>query len=177
MVASGEVGVYLGNAQVASTLIAELNLTNVALVRPTDLPLRTFHFALPNAMLDAAMSVMAETQIRAIHSQWLEPVHWEGDGLILSEAESSVMAYPLRLAIASHWEPILFLDQDGQSSGLICEYLRRFRAAGAHLQVIGVDTWQEIRAGGSTEANWARSLSLPRASLGSAMIGYPANRS
>lgn len=153
MIDSIEADVYLGNAQVATTLITELNLSHVVVVRPTDLPLGTLHFAVPNAkaplaeMLDAALSEMPEAQARAIGKQWLKPLRWEDDDLILSDAERNIMAPSLKLAFAANWQPIVFLDQDGQPSGLVGEYLQRFRVAGAQLQTVGVDSWQELLAG------------------------------
>ncbi|WP_407351377.1 ATP-binding protein [Luteimonas sp. R10] len=153
MVSSGAADAYLGNPHVASALIAERHLTRVALVRPTDLPVDTLHFAVPNGKaplaeaLDDALASIPEAQGRAMRTRWLRPLQWEGSGLILSEAEKAALVQPLRLGFAPNWAPISFIDEDGQPSGLVGEYLRRFRALGANLQMVDVEDWQGIRDG------------------------------
>ncbi|WP_368563439.1 transporter substrate-binding domain-containing protein [Pseudoxanthomonas sp. UTMC 1351] len=152
MVASGQADAYLGNAYVASNLLTSQGITRVGLVRQSNLPLSTLHFAVPNAKqplaeaLDIALAAMPDAQHRAIRSRWLQPLHWADSArLAISDAESAAMAKPLRLGFAPNWAPISFLDEDGLPSGLAEEYLRRFRAAGANLQRVPVADWREIR--------------------------------
>ena len=152
MVASGQADAYLGNAYVASTLLASQGMTRISLVRQSNLPLTTLHFGVPNAKqplaeaLDIALASMPEAQHRAIRSTWLQPLHWaSGSQLAASDAEWAVMRQSLRLGFAPDWAPISFLDEDGLPSGLSAEYLKRFRAAGANLQRVPVASWQEIR--------------------------------
>ncbi|WP_368565227.1 transporter substrate-binding domain-containing protein [Pseudoxanthomonas sp. UTMC 1351] len=152
MVASGQADAYLGNAYVASTLLASQGMTRATLVRQSNLPLTTLHFGVPNAKqplaeaLDIALASMPEAQHRAIRATWLQPLHWaSGDQLATSDAEWAVMTQSLRLGFAPDWAPISFLDENGLPSGLSAEYLKRFRAAGANLQRVPVASWQEIR--------------------------------
>lgn len=152
MVDSGQADAHLGNAYVASALLASQGLTRIGLVRQSDLPLNTLHFAVPNAKqplaeaLDAALASLPDAQHRAIRGRWLQPLHWAGSAqLPISDAEAAAMARPLRLGFAPNWAPISFLDEDGLPSGLAEEYLKRFRAAGANLQRVPVKDWREIR--------------------------------
>lgn len=152
MVARRQADVYAGNAYVAQQLLMDRGDTQLALLRPSDLPHESLHFGIPNAkqplaeMLDLALSKMGTEERRRLESRWLPSLRWASRSeLALSAAESSVLAQPLRLGLSPHWTPISFLDDEGRPSGLAAEYLRRLRAAGANLQLSKTEDWGEIR--------------------------------
>jgi len=107
MVGSGEADVYIGNAYVATTLIAERRLTDVSLLRPSDLPPERLHFGVPNAKqplaeaLDMGLAALAETERERLERRWLPTPRWSVQSqVILGNAERRVLATPLRLAFA-----------------------------------------------------------------------------
>jgi two-component system, NarL family, sensor histidine kinase EvgS len=152
LIAKGQADVYIGNAYVAQQLLTEQGKTRLALVRPSDLPPESLHFGVPNAKqalaeaMDLALATISAQERRRLEARWLPPLRWASRSeLTVSAAESRVLAQPLRTGFAPHWAPISFLDDEGHPSGLAAEYLRRLRAAGANLQLLKVQDWQEIR--------------------------------
>ena len=152
MVGKGEADVYIGNAYVATTLIAEQRLTDVALLRPSDLPPERLHFGVPNAKqplaeaLDAGLGALAETERERLQRRWLKTPEWSVQSqMILGNAEKRVLATPLRLAFAPNAAPLAFLDAANQPSGVAAEYLRLLRNVGAHLNHVPAHDWFDTR--------------------------------
>lgn len=136
-VASGAADVYLGNPYVAAELMARERLSSIALIRPSDLPLDTLHFAVPAAdaplaeALEIALASIPEARMRALRSQWLPALRWQVSGITLSEKEYAALASTLRIGAPSNRAPISFLDENGNPSGIALEYLRRLQGLGA----------------------------------------------
>jgi two-component system sensor histidine kinase EvgS len=152
MVAEGQADVYIGNPYVITELTERDRIRNLGLVRPSDLPFETLHFAVPNAKqplaqaLDAALDEMSDAQQRALQERWLPPLRWKAERDIgMTTAERTVLNQPLRVGFAPNWAPISFLDEDGEPDGLAGEYLRQLRALGANLQMVPVKDWQDVR--------------------------------
>ncbi|WP_342316382.1 transporter substrate-binding domain-containing protein [Lysobacter sp. FW306-1B-D06B] len=141
--------VYLGNPYVVASLVAREHVPGVVLLRPSDLPLDTLHFAVPNSnaplaeALDVAMSSIPEAQTRARRARWLPPLEWESGAVALSEQEQAAFARPLRVGVASNWSPIAFLDERNRPSGLAVEYVRRLQGLGAQVQ-LQTYSWNEV---------------------------------
>lgn len=152
MVAEGRADVYIGNPYVITALTERDRIPNLGLVRQSDLPFETLHFAVPNAKqplaqaLDAALDRMPDAQQRAIRENWLPPLQWKAERDIgMTTAERTLLKQPLRVGFSPDWAPISFLDADGEPSGLAGEYLRRLRTVGANLQLVPVKDWQDVR--------------------------------
>jgi two-component system sensor histidine kinase EvgS len=152
MVGKGEADVYIGNVYVATTLIAEQRLTDVALLRPSDLPPERLHFGVPNAKqplaeaLDAGLGALAGTERERLQWRWLKTPEWSVQSqMILGNAEKRVLATPLRLAFAPNAAPLAFLDAANQPSGVAAEYLRLLRNVGAHLNHVPAHDWFDTR--------------------------------
>lgn len=153
MVSDGQADVYLGNAYVATALIAEAGITRIGLQRQSDLPPDSLHFGVPNAQqplaeaLDIALHSLPEARNRAIRAHWLQPLQWLGSGkLALTASERDQLALPLNIGFAPTWAPISFVDEEGQPSGIAGDYLEKFRTAGADkLKPLSLDSWQSIR--------------------------------
>ncbi|MEG0185410.1 MAG: transporter substrate-binding domain-containing protein, partial [Stenotrophomonas sp.] len=143
---------YIGNAHAASAMIAQHGLTKVRLLRPSDLPQDRLHFGVPNAKqplaeaLDGALARMTPAEHAAIAARWLRPLQWSPQSqLVLGEAERKVLASPLRMAYPPNAAPLAFIDDDAKPSGVVGEYLRHLRAAGAHLELVPAHDWFEVR--------------------------------
>lgn len=152
MVADGRADAYLGNPYVAAAFMATHRHYALSLVRQSDVPLDSLHFAVPNAKqplaeaLDLAMAELPQAEQRAIRSRWLSPLDWGRQGRpLLSARETAALAQPVRLGFAPNAAPISFLDAAGSPSGLAEEYLERFRALGATLNMVPVADWRDIR--------------------------------
>lgn len=153
MVSDGHADVYLGNAYVATALIAETGIPRIGLLRPSDMPLDSLHFGVPNAkqtlaeVLDLALTSIPEARSHAIRAQWLPPLNWLGSGkLALTASERQALAQPLSIGFAPRWAPISFIDEEGQPSGIAGEYLEYFHAVGADkLKLLPLDSWRAIR--------------------------------
>ncbi|HEO8483074.1 ATP-binding protein [Stenotrophomonas maltophilia] len=152
MVRDDKADVYIGNAYVATELIAREDLQGVVLLRPSDLPPERLHFGVPNSKqplaeaLDLALAATSQAQRDALVQRWLPPPQWSASAqLALSQAEKRVLEQPLKIGFAPNAAPLSFADQDGNPSGLASEYLRRLLQAGANLQVENSHDWYEVR--------------------------------
>ncbi|KOF00971.1 MULTISPECIES: ATP-binding protein [Stenotrophomonas] len=152
MVRDDKADVYIGNAYVATELIAREDLQGVVLLRPSDLPPERLHFGIPNSKqplaeaLDLALAATSQAQRDALVQRWLPPPRWSASAqLALSQAEKRVLEQPLKIGFAPNAAPLSFADQDGRPSGLASEYLRRLLQAGANLQVENSHDWYEVR--------------------------------
>lgn len=152
MVRDDKADVYIGNAYVATELIAAHQLKGVVLLRPSDLPPERAHFGVPNSKqplaeaLDLALAATSQAQRDALAQRWLRPPEWSASAqLALSQAEKRVLQQPLKITFAPNAAPLSFTDDDGQPSGLTSEYLRRLIQVGANLQVETSHDWFEVR--------------------------------
>lgn len=152
MVGSGEADVYIGNAYVATTLIAERRLTDVSLLRPSDLPPERLHFGVPNAKqplaeaLDMGLAALNEAERERLERRWLPTPRWSVQSqVILGNAERRVLATPLRLAFAPNASPLAFIDSADRPSGVSAEYLRLLRTVGAQLTRVPAHDWFDVR--------------------------------
>ncbi|WP_164119115.1 ATP-binding protein [Stenotrophomonas maltophilia] len=152
MVRDDKADVYIGNAFVATELIASRRLQGVALLRPSDLPPERLHFGIPNGKqplaeaLDLALAATSQAQRDALAQRWLPPPHWSAPAqLALSQAEKRVLEQPLKIGFAPNAAPLSFTGEDGRPSGLASEYLQRLMQAGANLQVENSHDWYEVR--------------------------------
>ncbi|MEN5220146.1 transporter substrate-binding domain-containing protein [Stenotrophomonas sp. TWI602] len=152
MVGRGEADVYIGNAYVATTLIAERRLTDVSLLRPSDLPPERLHFGVPNAKqplaeaLDMGLAALAESERERLERRWLPTPRWSVQSqVILGNAERRVLETPLRLAFAPNAAPLAFIDSADRPSGVSAEYLRLLRTVGAQLTRVPAHDWFDVR--------------------------------
>ncbi|QGL78672.1 histidine kinase [Stenotrophomonas maltophilia] len=152
MVRDDKADVYIGNAFVATELIASRRLQGVALLRPSDLPPERLHFGIPNSKqplaeaLDLALAATSQAQRDALAQRWLSPPHWSASAqLALSQAEKRVLEQPLMIGFAPNAAPLSFTGEDGRPSGLASEYLQRLMQAGANLKVENSHDWYEVR--------------------------------
>ncbi|MET0891665.1 MAG: transporter substrate-binding domain-containing protein [Stenotrophomonas maltophilia] len=152
MVAEGRADAYLGNPYVAAFFMDAHREYALSLVRQSDLPLDTLHFAVPNAKqplaeaLDQAMAQLPDSKQRAVRTRWLLPLDWGRQGRpLLSARETAALAQPMRMGFAPNAAPISFLDAAGSPSGVAEDYLQRFRALGATLNMVPVTDWRDIR--------------------------------
>lgn len=152
MVIDDKADVYIGNAFVATELIASRRLQGVALLRPSDLPPERLHFGIPNSKqplaeaLDLALAATSQAQRDALAQRWLSPPHWSASAqLALSQAEKRVLEQPLMIGFAPNAAPLSFTGEDGRPSGLTSEYLQRLMQAGANLKVENSHDWYEVR--------------------------------
>ncbi|MCC7633971.1 ATP-binding protein [Stenotrophomonas rhizophila] len=152
MVADGRADAYLGNPYVAAAFISTHREYALSLARQSDVPLDSLHFAVPNAKqrlaeaLDQAMAHTTHAEQQALHSRWLPPLDWGRQGRpLLSAREQAALAQPVRMGFAPNAAPVSFLDAAGSPSGLTEDYLERFRALGATLNMVPVRDWREIR--------------------------------
>ncbi|WP_312316084.1 transporter substrate-binding domain-containing protein [Stenotrophomonas sp.] len=152
MVAQGKADVYIGNAHVANAIINERKLEGITLLRPSDLAPERLHFGVPNARqplaeaLDAALATLPTTQRDIIAKRWITPLQWSAQSrLALSEAESRVLATPLRMGYAPQASPLSFVDASGEPSGVAGDYLRQLRMVGAQLNRVPAHDWFEVR--------------------------------
>ena len=125
MVRDDKADVYIGNAYVATELIAREDLQGVVLLRPSDLPPERLHFGVPNSKqplaeaLDLALAATSQAQRDALVQRWLPPPQWSASAqLALSQAEKRVLEQPLKIGFAPNAAPLSFADQDGNPSGL-----------------------------------------------------------
>lgn len=151
-VAEGRADAYVGNAQVAQRLIADLGLAKLVLHRPLDVPDDMRHFAVPNSKqplveaLDAAMTGMSTEEKERIERRWLEPLGWGVESqLPASPEERAVLGKQLRLGMAPSWRPLSFVDENGVESGLAGAYVQKLREAGAHLNLVPTQSWEDVR--------------------------------
>lgn len=152
MVRDDKADVYIGNAFVATELIASRRLQGVALLRPSDLPPERLHFGIPNSKqplaeaLDLALAATSQAQRDALAQRWLPPPYWSASAqLALSQAEKRVLEQPLMIGFAPNAAPLSFTGEDGRPSGLAGEYLQRLMQAGANLKVQNSHDWYEVR--------------------------------
>lgn len=152
MVADGRADAYLGNPYVAAAFMDAHRHYGLSLVRQSDVPLDSLHFAVPNAKqplaeaLDGALARLGDTEQRALRARWLPPLDWGRQGRpLLNAREMAALAQPVRMGFAPNAAPISFLDASGSPSGLAEEYLARFRALGATLNMMPVADWRDIR--------------------------------
>ncbi|RRU11922.1 transporter substrate-binding domain-containing protein [Stenotrophomonas sp. 278] len=152
MVAQGKADIYIGNAHVANAIISDRKLEGITLLRPSDLPPERLHFGVPNARqplaeaLDAALATLPDSQRDIIAKRWITPLQWSAQSrLVLSEAESRVLATPLRMGYAPQASPLSFVDASGEPSGVAGDYLRQLRMVGAQLNRVPAHDWFEVR--------------------------------
>ena len=152
MVRDDKADVFIGNAYVATELIASQRLQGVVLLRPSDLPPERLHFGVPSTKqplaeaLDLALAASSQAQRDALAQRWLPPPRWSASAqLALSQAEKRVLQQPLRMGFAPNAAPLSFADADGQPSGLASEYLHRLQQAGATLRVETSHDWYDVR--------------------------------
>lgn len=152
MVRDDKADIFIGNAYVATQLIANEDLQGVVLLRPSDLPPERLHFGVPNGKqplaeaLDLALAASSQAQRDALAQRWLPPPHWSASAqLALSQAEKRVLQQSLKIGFAPNAAPLSFADEKGQASGLASEYLKRLLQAGANLQVENSHDWFDVR--------------------------------
>ncbi|MEG0184997.1 MAG: transporter substrate-binding domain-containing protein [Stenotrophomonas sp.] len=152
MVRDDKADIFIGNAYVATELIAREHLDGVVLLRPSDLAPEQLHFGVPNSKqllseaLDLALAATSQAQRDALVQRWLPPPRWSASAqLALSQAEKRVLQQPLTIGFAPNAAPLSFADEDGKPSGLANEYLQRLLQAGANLQVETSHDWYEVR--------------------------------
>ena len=152
LVDHGDADIYIGNAYVAATLIAEHALDGVALLRPSDLPPERLHFGVPNAKqplaeaLDGALAAMTGAEREALSQRWLRAPQWSSQArALLGDAEKRALAVPLRLGFAPDAAPLAFIDNNDLASGVSGEYLRLLRSAGAQLKRQPAHDWYDVR--------------------------------
>ncbi|HDS0948769.1 TPA: transporter substrate-binding domain-containing protein [Stenotrophomonas maltophilia] len=152
MVNDDKADIFIGNAYVATELIARDKLPHVSLLRPSDLAPERLHFGIPNGKqplaeaLDLALAATSQAQRDALEQRWLPVPQWSASAqLALSQAEKRVLQQTLKIGFAPNAAPLSFADAQGQPSGLASEYLRRLMQAGAHLQVEPSHDWFEVR--------------------------------
>lgn len=152
MVRDDKADVYIGNAYVATELIALQRLHGVVLLRPSDLPPERLHFGIPTSKqplaeaLDLALAATSQAQRDALARRWLPPPQWSASAqMALSQAEKRVLEQPLKIGFAPNAAPLSFTGEDGAPSGLASEYLHRLVQAGAHLQPESSHDWYEVR--------------------------------
>lgn len=152
MVADARADVFIGNAYVASRLIEEGRLSNVELLRPSDLPLETLHFGVPLAKaalveaLDQALADQPTRQRAELASRWLRVPVWSDPARqALGQAERRALSTPLRTGFAPNAPPLSFAQPDGQPGGLASDYLQRLRQAGATLETETSHDWYDLR--------------------------------
>ncbi|ALA80767.1 transporter substrate-binding domain-containing protein [Stenotrophomonas maltophilia] len=152
MVRDDKADVYIGNAYVATELIAVHHLQGVVLLRPSDLPPERLHFGIPSSKqplaeaLDLALASTSQAQRDALARRWLPPPQWSASAqMALSQAEKRVLEQPLKIGFAPNAAPLSFTGGDGAPSGLASEYLHRLVQAGAHLQPESSHDWYEVR--------------------------------
>ncbi|WP_312252652.1 transporter substrate-binding domain-containing protein [Stenotrophomonas sp.] len=153
MVRDDKADVFIGNAYVATELIAQEKLQGVVLLRPSDLPPERLHFGVPNGKqplaeaLDLALAASSASQQEALVQRWLPPLQWSASAqLALSQAEKRVLQEPLKIGFPPNAAPLSFADAGGQPTGLAAEYLRLLVKAGANLQIEPSHDWFEVRA-------------------------------
>lgn len=144
-VADGGADVYLGNPYVASLAFHRPGLENLGLVRPSDLPQDTLHFAAPNAnaplieALDEALDAIPSARRTALRQRWLPELQWDQSRLTLSERERQTLPKVIRAGIPDSRAPIAFMDARDGPSGFVMEYINRFHGIGANIETKGYD--------------------------------------
>ena len=153
MVRDDKADVFIGNAYVATELIAMEQLKGVVLLRPSDLPPERLHFGVTNSKqplaeaLDTALAASSPSQQDALMQRWLPPLQWSASAqLALSQAEKRVLQEPLKIGFPPNAPPLSFADAHEQPTGLAAEYLRLLVQAGANLQVEPSHDWFDVRA-------------------------------
>ncbi|WP_349985706.1 response regulator [Stenotrophomonas sp. WHRI 8082] len=151
-VAQDQADVFIGNSYVAGHLIQAHGLDNVALLRPSDLPVESLHFGVPLSkapLVEALDEAMARepVSLRAERAaRWLRVPVWSDPARqALNQAERRALSTPLRLGFAPNAAPLSYADGSGAPSGLASEYLQRLRQAGATLDVEGSHDWFDLR--------------------------------
>lgn len=152
MVAEGDADVYLGNPYAATRFMDVNRQFGLRILRQSEVPVDSLHFAVPNSKqplaqaLDAAMLAQPPAELQALRTKWLPEVNWgRRTSSLLNASENAALSQPLRLGMAPDAAPISFVDSGGAPDGLAEEYLRRFRALGATLNMVPVKDWAEIR--------------------------------
>lgn len=152
MVTRGAADVYIGNAYVAAAVIEQEHLTDISVLRPSDLPPERLHFGVPHAKqplaeaLDTALASLGQAERDTIARRWLRTPQWSTQSrLILGNAERRVLATPLRMGFAPNATPLGFIDANGHASGVAGDYLKQLRMVGAHLIRVPAHDWFEVR--------------------------------
>ncbi len=152
-ISGGQADVYIGNAYVASQLMQVHGLSDIGLMRLSELPLYPLHFAGPNAnrplaeAINSAMQAISPAQREAIELKWLPDLEWVNEqDSIFSAEEKAALEAGFSLGFPPHAAPISYRDDQGQPSGLVADYLQRFRELGADFTPLGADySWREVR--------------------------------
>ncbi len=152
MVRDDKADVFIGNAYVATELIARQKIQGVTLLRPSDLPPERLHFGVPNSRqplaeaLDVALAASSQAQRDALAKHWLPSLQWSASArLALSQTEKQVLQEALTVGFAPNAAPLSFTGPDGRPSGLASDYLQRLREAGATLRIEPSHDWFEVR--------------------------------
>ncbi|WP_079224775.1 ATP-binding protein [Stenotrophomonas maltophilia] len=152
MVKDDKADVFIGNAYVATALIARSSLQGVVLLRPSDLPPERLHFAVPAVKqpladaLDVALAGTSQAQRDAFARHWLPTPQWSASAqLALSQAEKLVLQQRVKIAYPPNAPPLSFADQYRQPGGLAGQFLQRLQAAGATLDIEDSHDWYDAR--------------------------------
>jgi two-component system sensor histidine kinase EvgS len=151
-VADGTADVYVGNAYVASHLIATHHLAGIGLIRVSELSMYPLHFAAPNAnrplieSINTAMQAIPPARRETIELKWLPDLKWiNEDDSVFTPNEEAALAGTLAFGFPPQSGPISFRGDNGQPMGLVAEYLQRFQDMGANLEPLQARTWQDVR--------------------------------
>lgn len=152
MVKDDKADVFIGNAYVATELIAMRQIDGITLLRPSDLPPERLHFGVAHGSerlaeaLDVALAGTTPSQRDALLQHWLPPLQWSATAqLALSQAEKQVLQEPLTIGFAPNAAPLSFAGPDGEPSGLASDYLQRLQKAGATLRIEPSHDWFDVR--------------------------------
>lgn len=195
-VAAGTADVFVGNAYVADTLLAEKAIAGLELLRPSGMAEETLHFGVPpraallREALDDALADLPLQQRSALVARWLRVPVWSDPARgALDAAERRVLSTPLRIGYPPNAAPLSFIGADGQPSGLVGDYLQRLRAVGATLEAVPTHDWYELRGelragrleaalGVPADSNWLGSgwvFSRPFISVPNVIVTGPAS--
>ena len=152
MVKDDKADVFIGNAYVATELIALQKIDGVVMLRPSDLPPERLHFGVSHGAhplaeaLDVALAGTSPSQRDALMQHWLPPLKWSTSAqLALSQAEKRVLQEPLKIGFPPNAAPLSFAGEDGQPDGLASGYLQLLQQAGATLQIDPSHDWFDVR--------------------------------
>lgn len=143
---------YLGEPNTTQHVMVERGYSDLVLMRAYNLPADSLHFGVVNAQqplaeaLDVALAAIPAEEFRLTRERWLRPLEW-GASLAprFTPQERAVLAQGLNAAIPLEGEPLSFLDPRGRPSGLINDYLARFKSAGANITPVPVQDWGQVR--------------------------------
>ena len=154
-VALGKADAYIGDLVVSTYLIDRNFMTNLMVRAPADISTGDLHFAvrkdLPplREILDAGLGSITEAERRSIRKRWVPVMEDDaepGRRVVLTDADRAWIArHPrIRVGVDPGWNPLEFVDQYGNHSGLAADYLKLLRErVGLNLEVVPTSSWVE----------------------------------